>query len=110
IINYGTTPKDITQRGIGSFVNEALIQLNANHLNPQTSTIYEDLAKLGLQSGSINGVIYRGGTEHRLIFPKWLTGPTALPESATVKGPDFFAYGAFSNPLKGLINPRDNLI
>jgi predicted AlkP superfamily pyrophosphatase or phosphodiesterase len=109
LINYGTTTKEIIRRGISPFLNQALIQLNGTHLSPQVSTIYEDLTKQGLQSGSVNGIIHRGNTEHQLVFPKWLQSSASMPDAVTVKGPDFFTYGAFSNPLKGVIDLKDGM-
>lgn len=44
-----------------------MIHLNGDHLNTQTATIYEELNKKGLKTGSINGLIYRGNVEHTLF-------------------------------------------
>jgi hypothetical protein len=108
VINYGTGIRDIMRRGPNPFLDQVFIDLNNNHLSKNTSTIYEDLAKRGLHSGSVNGIIYRGNTDHQLNFPKWLSGPTSLPEAVTVKGPDFFTFAAFSNPLRGIIDLPEN--
>jgi predicted AlkP superfamily pyrophosphatase or phosphodiesterase len=101
IINYGSGPMEISRQGINRFFTDALIQLNGSHLNPQIPTIFEDLAKKGLKSGSVNGLIYRGSSDHLLSFPLWIRVPTSLPKEIKVKGPDFLAYGALSNPLEG---------
>lgn len=102
VINYGTGPMEIVRHNINTVLNDALIQLNGRHLNPKIPTIHEDLAKMGLTSGSVNGLIYRGNKEHTLSIPPWIQVPTDLPKEIKVKGPDFFAFGAFSNPLKGI--------
>ncbi|MCJ8013613.1 alkaline phosphatase family protein [Paenibacillus sp. KQZ6P-2] len=102
IINYGTGILEVCRNGINQFLGDALIRLNEKHLNPQTPTIFEELAQMGLTSGSINALVYRGSSDHELTFPLWIHMPTALPKSLNVKGPDLLAYGAFSNPLEGI--------
>lgn len=107
VVNYGTGVMEISRNGIGHFM-EDVPRLNGSHLNPQTPTIYEDLARQGLTSGSVNGLIYRGSSSHRLTFPLWMRVTTGLPKDIEVNGPDFLAFGAFSNPLKGNIKLPDH--
>lgn len=102
VINYGTGFREIIRDGINRTLQDLVSHLNQKHLNPETPTLYEELARLGIRSGSINGMVYRGNTDHELRFPIWLAGLTSLPRKLKVKGPDFLAYGAFSSPLKGL--------
>lgn len=109
IVNYGTGPMEIVRQGINPMLEDALIRLNRDHLNPQTPTIYEDLARKGLKSGSINGLVYRGTSGHRLTIPAWIHVPTELPGTIKVKGPDFLAFGSLSNPLKGKKNLPEEL-
>ncbi|MBB3111709.1 putative AlkP superfamily pyrophosphatase or phosphodiesterase [Paenibacillus phyllosphaerae] len=110
MINYGSGYKDLLKRGVNPFLEHAFVELNGQHLNRQTPTIYEDLAEKGFQSGSVNGLVYRGNTEHQLHFPKWLEAPTKLPRSFAVQAPDLFTFGAFSNPLEGYIDLKDDLL
>ncbi|MGG3281565.1 alkaline phosphatase family protein [Paenibacillus solani] len=109
MINYGTGPMEILKQGINPVLTDALIHLNGKHLNPDSPTIYEELARIGLKSGSINGLIYRGPTEHTLTIPDWIQGPTSLPKHIKVKGPDFLTLGALSNPLEGTKKLPDDL-
>lgn len=109
IINYGTGPKEVLKQGMDPVLTDALINLNGKHLNPQLPTLYDDLAQLGLKSGSINGLIYRGAKNHRLSIPAWIHDPTSLPEEIPVKGPDFLALGSLSNPLHNIINMPDGI-
>lgn len=109
IVNYGSGPLEISRNGINRFLGDALIRLNGNHLNPHIPTLYEELAHKGLKSGSVNGLIYRGNSDHLLTFPLWARMSTALPEEIKVKGPDLLAYGALSNPLEGVKDLPDNL-
>lgn len=100
LINYGTGPSESLHQGAKRVIEDGMLHLNEEHLSKQVSTIYEDLHRKGKSSGSINGLLYRGPVQHRLAFPAWLEKPLNLPETATIKGPDLFAFGAFSNPLE----------
>ncbi|WP_160041670.1 alkaline phosphatase family protein [Paenibacillus sp. USDA918EY] len=104
LINYGSGFWEIYRNGINQYLKDALIRMNGTHLNPQVPTIFEELARMGLKSGSVNGLIYRGSCDHQLNFPFWIHKPTVLPKNHKVKGPDLLAYGAFSNPLKSVKN------
>ncbi|WP_410768540.1 alkaline phosphatase family protein [Fontibacillus sp. BL9] len=103
-VNYGTGPLEVLQQGIDPVLADAVIHLNSTHLNPKLSTIYEDLAKNGLKSGSINGLIYRGSADHTLSVPGWIHGPSSLPKQIHVKGPDLLALGMLSNPFEEFID------
>lgn len=98
VINYGTGPMEIMRHGLDKVLNDAIINLNGKHLNPNRKTIYEELAKYKLTSASINGFIYRGVTNHNLSIPIWARGLSSLPKQVQVKGPDILALGAISNP------------
>ncbi len=102
IINCGTGPLENLKNGVNSVLWQALVNLNQHHLNKDTPTIYEELSNQGISSGSINGLVYRGKTDHTLSIPAWLYGPTSLPKTIKVKGPDWLSFGAFSNPIKDL--------
>ncbi|WP_169082314.1 alkaline phosphatase family protein [Paenibacillus sp. PL91] len=109
VINYGTGPMEVIKHGVDPVLVDGLINLNGKHLNPHLPTIYEELAEHGLKSGSINGLIYRGMSNHTLSIPPWIQGPTSLPSEVKVKGPDYFALGSLSNPLQGIKNLSDGL-
>ncbi|MFD1426334.1 putative AlkP superfamily pyrophosphatase or phosphodiesterase [Kroppenstedtia sanguinis] len=100
LVNYGTGLHEIVSDGIQQTIEDAAIHLNNSHLSKETPTVYEELADRGIQSGSINGMIYRGRANHVLSFPSWMASPTPLPERLKGKGPDFLSLGAFSNPLQ----------
>lgn len=110
LINYGTGPMEVLRQGADSVIRDTLIHLNSKHLSGRTSTIYEELKRNGLTSGSINGIMYRGPAEHKLTIPKWMEIPTTLPPEISVKGPDFLSFGAFSNPLQDAVNLPDGPI
>ncbi|AIQ62189.1 phosphodiesterase [Paenibacillus stellifer] len=109
IINYGTGPMEVFRQDVDTVLTDALINLNGSHLNRKIPTIYEDLAHIGLKSGSINGLVYRGKNDHVLSIPEWIQVPTTLKRDIQVKGPDFLAFGALSNPLDGKVNLAQGL-
>ncbi|OYD09937.1 phosphodiesterase [Paludifilum halophilum] len=109
VVNYGTGLGEIIRDGTNQFLKDAIIHLNQKHLNTQTPTLYEDLADRGITSASINGLIYRGKTDHTLSFPAWISAPTSLPRELPVKGPDFLTFGAFANPLEGKVSLPDGI-
>ncbi|XID93107.1 alkaline phosphatase family protein [Paenibacillaceae bacterium WGS1546] len=109
IVNYGTGPMEVLRQGIHPVLTDALIHLNGNDLNRDTPTLYEELARRGLKSGSINGLIYRGETSHTLTVPGWIRGLASLDKEIQVKGPDFLALGSLTNPLEERENLPDGL-
>lgn len=109
LINYGTGPMEILQHGVNPVLSDALIHLNGSHLNKNVPTIYEDLARQGLKSGSINGLVYRGAFVHKLSIPDWIQGPASLPKEIDVKGPELLSLGSLSNPFQGYIDIPEGL-
>lgn len=101
LVNYGTGLHEVISDGLNQTIEDAAIHLNGSHLSKETLTVYEELADQGILSGSVNGMIHRGRSDHILSFPSWLATPTSLPQRLKVKGPDFLSLGAFSNPLQG---------
>ncbi|MFD0958914.1 alkaline phosphatase family protein [Paenibacillus chungangensis] len=110
VINYGTGPMEVLRHGVDPALADALINLNGKHLNAEIKTIYEQLDELGLTSGSVNGLIYRGNTEHKLTVPNWISRTTDLKRTVAVKGPDFMTMGSMSNPLVGKKKLRDGFL
>ncbi|NUU62798.1 alkaline phosphatase family protein [Paenibacillus agri] len=109
LISYGSGPMEVLLHGVNPVLTDALIHLNGSHLNRKIPTIYEDLARKGLKSGSINGLIYRGASAHKLSLPFLIHGPTSLPKEIHVKGPDFLSLGSLSNPFQGVKKLPDGL-
>ncbi|QMV41076.1 alkaline phosphatase family protein [Cohnella cholangitidis] len=110
IVNYGTGPMEAIDTGGKQVLTDFLSNLNALHLNKGVSTIYEDLAKQGLTSGSVNGMIYRGKTEHSLRMPGIIQLPFGFPAEIKTRGPEYFSFGDFSNPLEGIKQTSDGAV
>ncbi|WP_325176661.1 alkaline phosphatase family protein [Paenibacillus alkalitolerans] len=109
LVNYGTGFMEEIRQGLNTVLTDAFINLNGKHLNPSTETIHETLAKHGLTSGSINGLIFRGSTEHTLTIPPWMHTTTALPKHLNVNGPALLSLGVFANPLEGIRQLPDGM-
>lgn len=62
-----------------------------------------------MKSGSINGLIYRGASQHKLSIPGWMQVPASLPTEIQVKGPDLLTMGSLSDPLHGIKQLPDGL-
>ena len=107
VVNYGTGPMEAARTGASRVLLDLLSGLNGKHLNPKLGTIYENLADRGLRSGSVNGLIYRGRTDHALRLPASVRVPLGLPKELKAKGPDLFAFGSLSDPMAGLENLPD---
>ncbi|MCM3702717.1 alkaline phosphatase family protein [Paenibacillus macerans] len=107
VIGYGSGPFEVLRRGTRQVLSDALVNMNGQDLNPSLPTIYEELQRRGVTTGSVNGLIYRGLAEHRLTLPDPVSAITSLPQEITVKGPDFFTFGTLSNPLAGQLTLPD---
>ncbi|WP_372632451.1 alkaline phosphatase family protein [Cohnella sp.] len=109
VVNYGTGPMEVLRTGAAQVLDDLLIHLNGKHLNAELRTIYEDLAARGLKSGSVNGLIYRGKTDHALTLPAAVRLPLGKPRTLGIKGPDLFTFGLLSNPLDGMKEVPDGI-
>jgi len=109
LVSYGTGGVETVRYGFDAVMRNALLQLNGRHLSPDTPTMFEELADMGLTSGSINGLVFRGKTKHTLTLPPWLHPVSSMPEEIDVHGPDFMTYGALSDPLEGIAELPDGL-
>jgi len=72
------------------------------HLSKQHKTVHELLKEKGLQTASINALLYRGSNETQLSMPFLLSSLTGLNRKVTSYSPELFSYGTMHrmNPLK----------
>ncbi|MED4755147.1 alkaline phosphatase family protein [Brevibacillus choshinensis] len=96
MIFYGNGPKETLKIDQPQVLIDAVYQLNHVQLNKQIKTIHEELAEKGKQSASINGLVFRGKTEHTLKVPPLLANTTSLPQQWKVTGPTLLSYAAFA--------------
>ncbi|RBW68324.1 alkaline phosphatase family protein [Bacillus taeanensis] len=95
LISYGGHIRELLKLGLVKSLKDILYHLNNTHLSKEVKTIYEELADRGKLSASINGLMYRGSTEHLLKIPKLITFFMPLGNMIT-NGPNLFTYGALS--------------
>ncbi len=76
--------------------------LNHEHLSKQHKTIHEILKDKGIQSASINALLYRGSYATQLKIPFLLSLFTGLKRELNSYAPNLYSYGAMHklNPLK----------
>ncbi|MFB4164258.1 alkaline phosphatase family protein [Alteribacillus sp. JSM 102045] len=98
IVNYGTTWKTWLKNGVSKGIYDVFYHLNNTHLNPNVSTIFEDLEKRGFTTGAINTLVYRGDHVHHLTLPVLADELTDLPQSIQTKGPNVLGFGRFAKP------------
>lgn len=103
LINYGTGKKEVTKHGMKQVVQDGLIHLNQAHLSEDVHTIYEELASTGLQSASINGLVYRADYPQRLNIPNLASVTNLIPRNLEIKGPSLMSLGSLSQ-----YNPKNN--
>lgn len=98
LVNYGSNWIFWWKNGLSQSMIDALYNLNNLHLNKETTTIFEEVGDLGLSSGAINTVLYRGNHEHQLNMLPMTSMFTDVPQTMTVKGPDTLAFGRLKKP------------
>ncbi|GEN45480.1 alkaline phosphatase family protein [Alkalibacillus haloalkaliphilus] len=98
IVNYGTTWQFWMKNDFSQSAYDVLYRLNNEHLNEDVPTIFEELDKEGLTSGSINLIVYRGNHPHQLTIPLYLDEVSDLPETIETKGPNVLALGRVTKP------------
>ncbi|MBP1079656.1 MULTISPECIES: alkaline phosphatase family protein [Bacillus] len=101
-ISYGSDKKEILKLGPKQVLQNSLSQLNEKQLSDQVKTIHEELDENGLQSASINALIFRGNRSHKLQVPRLMQFFRFLKKDAPIKGATYFSYGLLSK-----INPEN---
>lgn len=103
MIYYGNGPKEALKINQPQVILDVVYQLNQMQMNKNAKTLYEELEEQGKKSASLNGLVFRGKTEHTLQVPNWIENTTRLPEQIKVTGPTFLSYAAFAQ-----LDPQNN--
>ncbi|WP_062046689.1 alkaline phosphatase family protein [Bacillus sp. JCM 19034] len=99
LISYGDSIPSVWKLGRKTTLMNALINLNNEHLNKQSETIYESIKRNELSSGSVNMLVYRGNKEHKLVVPTFVKTLFHLDSSEyQTKGPDVLTFGKAIQP------------
>ncbi|MDF2925818.1 MAG: phosphodiesterase [Paenibacillaceae bacterium] len=96
MVFYGSGVKESLKIDQPQVLMDAIYQLNHIHLGKQIKTIHEELADKGMESASINAVVFRGYTEHTFNLPQWIAHSGGLPEQLKVTGPKWLSYATFA--------------
>ncbi|MGI8421829.1 MAG: alkaline phosphatase family protein [Gaiellaceae bacterium] len=92
IVEYGSSFGAVRAAGIGRSLRDTIWGLNARHLSPGATTLYEALEDVGRVPAAINITCYRGRTRH---LPK-------VPGLPAAWGPrHFFFYSLFESDQTG---------
>ncbi|MBD1380657.1 alkaline phosphatase family protein [Metabacillus arenae] len=102
LINYGSHIRELYKLGLKQSTEDIFYNLNHEHLSKQYKTIHEILHEKGIQTASINALLYRGNTPSFLKIPFLLSMFSGLNSQMKSYSPDFFSYGLMHklNPLK----------
>jgi len=98
-VNYGQSRQVAMREGADQVVEDFLVYMNHHHLSKEVRTLHERLHDMGLTSGAINYLVFRGPYEHevnpgvleKVLFrgalPEKISGPKEHYFADMVKGP-----------------------
>lgn len=93
LVEYGSSFAALRRAGTRRGILDAIFRMNAEHLSPDVTTLYEASEGAGLTSAAVNIVCYRGRTPHRSRVP----GVTRI-----AYGPKrFFYFNLFESDFTG---------
>ena len=92
IVEYGSSFGAMRAAGARRSIRDTIVGMNAEHLSPDATTLYEDAEGAGLTAAAINITCYRAATRHVPTVPG-LVPPVYGPKR-------FFYYSLFeSDPI-----------
>ncbi|WP_277673637.1 alkaline phosphatase family protein [Piscibacillus halophilus] len=105
IVNYGTGLRETISVGFSRSVLNMFNRLNNIDLNPNLTTLFEDLNSEGKKSAAINSFIYRGHSKKILRVPLLLRWLTNIGSPITTNAPNYLSLGAFKSIRKRSFAP-----
>ena len=93
VVEYGSSFAALRAAGTRRSIQDAIFNMNEQHLGPEAVTIYEALEDAGLVAAAVNITCYRGRTRHLPTLPG-LTRPAYGPRR-------FFFYNLFESDVTG---------
>lgn len=94
IVNYINGWKCVYKLGVSDCAENVLYNLNEKHLSKKVTTIFEELARNGRTSASINAIVHRGNKKHRVHLPLVMNMATQFRLDREISGPDVLTLGA----------------
>jgi hypothetical protein len=93
IAYYGDDFWVIAKEGFGAFLRDFLVRLNGDRL--KAPTLLELVERAGRRAASVNYLVYRGSTEHKVNVPWLMALLPGVPITETVQGPSLLCLGDF---------------
>ena len=93
LVEYGSSFGAVRAAGTRQSLRDTIVNMNAEHLNPDAVTVYEAVEDAGLVPAAVNITCYRGRTPHRPTLPM-LRAPVLGPRR-------FFYYNLFESDVTG---------
>ena len=90
---YGDDFWVIAKGGFGAFLRDFLVRLNGDRL--KAPTLFELIETAGRSAASLNYLVYRGHTVHKVNVPWLMALLPGVPITETVKGPSLLSLGDF---------------
>jgi hypothetical protein len=93
---FGADIEVIIERGIGSFIEDFLVQMNNQRL--QADTLYQTVERTGQQAACLNYLFFRGDVAHEVNMPLLLQILPDVSGSYELYGPSILRLGDFVAP------------
>jgi predicted AlkP superfamily pyrophosphatase or phosphodiesterase len=95
LVNYGSHYRELFKLGLGQAVEDLLFNMNEAHISKKVTTIHEDLENKGLESASINALVFRGPVLHSFDIPRFAKAIAKIKQNQ-IHTPKYFSYGRFA--------------
>ncbi|MCO5385515.1 MAG: alkaline phosphatase family protein [Desulfosporosinus sp.] len=100
IVDYGATWQSILKIGLEKVLRNLLLNLNEDHLNTKTPTLYEELEAGGYSTGNVNFFMHRARHTYLAKVPFTLAFGTGFRlNREDVSGPSHLTLGQLIHPL-----------
>ncbi len=96
VVYFGADIKVVLERGIGTFIEDFLVQMNNKRL--QADTLYQTVERAGHQSACLNYLFFRGDVPHTVNMPLLLQVLPDVNKSYRLYGPTILRLGDFVAP------------
>jgi hypothetical protein len=93
---YGDDFWVVAREGFGTFLREFLVRLNGDRL--RAPTLFELVERNGRAAASVNYLVFRGGTPHKVRVPWMLAMLPGVRRREPVHGPRMLCLGDFVAP------------
>jgi hypothetical protein len=90
---YGDDMWVAAREGFGTFLRDFLVHLNGDRLT--APTLFEIVEQSGRSAASLNYLVYRGLTEHKVDIPWLMAVLPGVPLTEVVRGPSTLYLGDF---------------